>query len=239
MSRSNHHQQNPRLDRLFHLSQKGLRREPWLVLEHHIRPLERPMSISTQNPYMNQAANLSQKLIWILVRGRDPHSHGPVAKLGVAVDVPEDDKAWRRPGTDMSDYFNYGFDEFTWASYCLKQNTLRQEISQSKKQMEEMQSFLGMPGGTSAGMGAMPGGAEFPPEMMQMMNQMMASGVNPQDASPEVFMQMMQGQGAGNGNMAQNYAAGQGYAQQAPNQQQMGFNYSGAGGNRGRGRRNW
>lgn len=99
-----------------------------------------------------------------------------MAYFVVMTDVLEDDKAWRRPGTDMSDYFNYGFDEFTWASYCLKQKTLRQEVAQSKKEMEDMQGFLGMPGGAPAGMGAMAAGAEFPPDMMQMMNQMMAQG---------------------------------------------------------------
>lgn len=64
------------------------------------------------------------------------------------IDFPPDDKPWRRPGTDISDYFNYTFDEFTWASYCLKQSSLRAEVLDSKKQMEEMQSMLsaGFPG---------------------------------------------------------------------------------------------
>ena len=162
--------------------------------------------------------------------------------MTIFTDVPEDDKAWRRPGSDMSDYFNYGFDEFTWASYCLKQNTLRQEVSQSKKQMEDMQSFLGVPGGTTGAMGVIPGASDFPPEMMQMMNQMMAQGVNPQEVSPEMFMQqMMQNQGGGGG-IGQSFAAGQAYGQQGQSQQQMSFNYGGAGGGRnqgGRGRRNW
>ena len=28
------------------------------------------------------------------------------------------DKAWRRPGSDISDWFNYGFDEISWEAYC-------------------------------------------------------------------------------------------------------------------------
>lgn len=28
------------------------------------------------------------------------------------------DKGWRRPGSDISDWFNYGFDEISWESYC-------------------------------------------------------------------------------------------------------------------------
>jgi pre-mRNA 3'-end-processing factor FIP1 len=64
----------------------------------------------------------------------------------------EDDKPWRRPGSDVNDYFNYGFDEFTWASYCLKQQELRKEVTDQKKQLEEMQAFLGMAAGALPGL---------------------------------------------------------------------------------------
>lgn len=33
--------------------------------------------------------------------------------------LPE--KPWRKPGANLSDYFNYGFDEDTWRAYCSKQ----------------------------------------------------------------------------------------------------------------------
>ncbi|EOD05270.1 hypothetical protein EMIHUDRAFT_198894 [Emiliania huxleyi CCMP1516] len=36
------------------------------------------------------------------------------------------DKAWRRPEADVSDYFNYGFTEETWRWYCKRQKELRQ-----------------------------------------------------------------------------------------------------------------
>uniref|UniRef100_UPI00358EC5AF uncharacterized protein n=2 Tax=Myxine glutinosa TaxID=7769 RepID=UPI00358EC5AF len=36
-----------------------------------------------------------------------------------------DDKPWRKPGADVSDYFNYGFNEDTWKMYCGKQKSLR------------------------------------------------------------------------------------------------------------------
>jgi len=57
----------------------------------------------------------------------------PITEIDMDADFPEDDKPWRKPGTDMTDYFNYGFDEFTWASYCLKQESLRKEITDQKK----------------------------------------------------------------------------------------------------------
>ncbi|KRH95079.1 Polyadenylation factor I complex, subunit FIP1 [Pseudoloma neurophilia] len=28
---------------------------------------------------------------------------------------------WRKPGADITDYFNYGFDEKTWRDYCKRQ----------------------------------------------------------------------------------------------------------------------
>ncbi|KAL9129699.1 MAG: hypothetical protein Q9175_007225, partial [Cornicularia normoerica] len=89
----------------------------------------------------------------------------PITDIDMDTDFPEDDKPWRRPGTDMTDYFNYGFDEFTWASYCLKQSSLRKEVTDSKKQMEEMQNFLSMPS-AMPGMPGAPGGA--PPGMPPM-----------------------------------------------------------------------
>jgi hypothetical protein len=32
-------------------------------------------------------------------------------------------------GADASDYFNYGFDEFTWAAYCTKQTNIRKDFN--------------------------------------------------------------------------------------------------------------
>jgi len=173
-------------------------------------------------------------------------------------DFPEDDKPWRRPGTDMTDYFNYGFDEFTWANYCLKQKALRKEVTDSKKQMDDMQSFLG--GGMPAmpGMPAPPGGApggmppmgdlgDMPPEMQQMMAQVMQQNMDPSQMDPAAFMQMMSGgQGVPGGEMGQGFG-GQGFGHQGQNQQQMGYGGhgggygggggGGGGGGRGRGRR--
>merc|ERR1712013_325367 len=36
-----------------------------------------------------------------------------------------EDKPWRKPGADITDYFNYGFSEDTWAGYCNRQRRLR------------------------------------------------------------------------------------------------------------------
>ncbi|CAL8271172.1 unnamed protein product, partial [Arctogadus glacialis] len=39
------------------------------------------------------------------------------------VDIEE--KPWRKPGADISEYFNYGFNEDTWKAYCGKQRRIR------------------------------------------------------------------------------------------------------------------
>lgn len=36
-----------------------------------------------------------------------------------------EDKPWRKPGADITDYFNYGFSEETWRSYCERQKRIR------------------------------------------------------------------------------------------------------------------
>jgi len=36
-----------------------------------------------------------------------------------------EDKPWRKPGADITDYFNYGFTEETWAAYCSRQKRIR------------------------------------------------------------------------------------------------------------------
>lgn len=144
----------------------------------------------------------------------------------------------------MTDYFNYGFDEFTWASYCLKQDSLRKEVTDSKKQMEEMQNFLAMPGAMPAlpgqpgsvlpALAPMAGPGDIPPEMQQMMAQMMAQGIDPTQMDPNMFMQqMIQGNQQGtNGTQGQNFAT-QNFGQQQQNQSQMVFGYGNGPGNGG------
>ncbi|XP_054845499.1 pre-mRNA 3'-end-processing factor FIP1 isoform X6 [Eublepharis macularius] len=61
------------------------------------------------------------------VKGVDldaPGSINGVPLLEVDLDSFED-KPWRKPGADLSDYFNYGFNEDTWKAYCEKQKRIR------------------------------------------------------------------------------------------------------------------
>ncbi|ORY59679.1 Fip1 motif-domain-containing protein [Pseudomassariella vexata] len=168
----------------------------------------------------------------------------PITQVNIDEDLPDNNKPWRKPGTDLSDYFNYGFDEFTWALYAAKQDTVRGEYSQdaiaqnNKKMMEDMQMMMmgGMPP-------SMPGMDGMTPEMQQMMQQMMASGMDPSQMDPSTMAAMMSGNAAGGqGGQNQNFGGpGQGFG----NNQGQGFNNydqgmgrgGGGGGFGGRGRR--
>ncbi|KAL1972947.1 hypothetical protein VTN31DRAFT_6489 [Thermomyces dupontii] len=181
-----------------------------------------------------------------------PATGKPIMETDLDADlISEEEKPWRRPGTDLSDYFNYGFDEFTWASYCLKQKELRKEVTDQKKQLEEIQAFLnmgglpGMPGAPGApsvslpGMPGMPGMPDMSQDMMQgMLAGMMSQGMDPSQMDPMSFMQQAQGMmgGQSGGGSQQN----QGFGGQG-NQQQMGYGgYNQQGGyGRGRGVRRW
>ena len=44
-----------------------------------------------------------------------------------------EDKPWRKPGADITDYFNFGFNEATWRQYCMKQKKLREELLMQKR----------------------------------------------------------------------------------------------------------
>ncbi|KAK9451443.1 Fip1 motif-domain-containing protein [Limtongia smithiae] len=58
-----------------------------------------------------------------------------------------EDKPWRKPGADITDYFNFGFDEFSWTTYCLRQDKLRDEYDSAKltaHMMQQMQQIQQM-----------------------------------------------------------------------------------------------
>ncbi|XP_026285168.1 pre-mRNA 3'-end-processing factor FIP1 isoform X2 [Frankliniella occidentalis] len=59
-----------------------------------------------------------------------------------------EDKPWRKPGADITDYFNYGFNEETWRAYCERQKRMR---------VHESGVGLGPLGSTSAAAANAPG----------------------------------------------------------------------------------
>ena len=192
----------------------------------------------------------------------------PLTQVNIDTDLPaEQDKPWRKPGTDLSDYFNYGFDEFTWALYAQKQESLRSEYNaetiaqNNKKMMEDMTNMMmmggmGMPGAGGAGgpaggqagvvvPGAAGAGAGIPgmegltPEVQQaMLQHMMANGIDPSQMDMGTVAAMYGGAG-GAGGPGQG-GQGQGFGGEFGGGQGQGYGYGqqmGGGGGGGRGGR--
>lgn len=179
----------------------------------------------------------------------------PITEIEIDADLAEHTKPWRRPGTDMTDYFNYGFDEFTWSMYTQKQKAMSGELKGIKDQDEQFKMLMsggfpgmpgmppmpGMPGASSNGQGGgAPQGMPGPEQMMEMMNQMMMQQgtSDPSQLDFGAFMQQMQGGAgaagppAGPGGGGQNYGGNQ-------NWQGAGAGGFSGGGGRGRGGRRW
>ncbi|GAB0097432.1 hypothetical protein DMENIID0001_130690 [Sergentomyia squamirostris] len=55
-----------------------------------------------------------------------------------------EEKPWRMPGADITDYFNYGFNEDTWRSYCERQKKMRLNESGVGLQGLAMGPVIGM-----------------------------------------------------------------------------------------------
>ncbi|KAI1902768.1 hypothetical protein AGOR_G00019400 [Albula goreensis] len=93
-------------------------------------------NIKTGAPsYMTPPMNLSLKpgrgylgpAVKMVPKGMDMETlgmNGLEVEPEVEMDIFED-KPWRKPGADLSDYFNYGFNEETWKAYCEKQRRLQ------------------------------------------------------------------------------------------------------------------
>eukprot|EP01119_Soliformovum_irregulare_P024871 TRINITY_DN902_c0_g1_i1.p1 TRINITY_DN902_c0_g1~~TRINITY_DN902_c0_g1_i1.p1 ORF type:complete len:414 (-),score=114.99 TRINITY_DN902_c0_g1_i1:38-1279(-) len=64
---------------------------------------------------------------------QSPITAQPGPKSAFELDVDLEDKPWRKPGADITDYFNYGFNEDSWKQYCSKQVQLRLEQSMQGK----------------------------------------------------------------------------------------------------------
>lgn len=55
-----------------------------------------------------------------------------------------EEKPWEKPGADITDYFNYGFNEHTWKKYCAAQREFVKGIGLgTKKPREERQGKKG------------------------------------------------------------------------------------------------
>ncbi|KAG0368507.1 pre-mRNA 3-end-processing factor fip1l1 [Gamsiella multidivaricata] len=85
-----------------------------------------------------------------------------------------EDKPWRKPGADLTDYFNYGFNENIWRAYCHKQKMMRENpfagFDMDPKLLMDLPPELGL-GMPMPGMQGLPGMMSMPgmPGMPGMM----------------------------------------------------------------------
>ncbi|KAG5340501.1 hypothetical protein C0989_001408 [Termitomyces sp. Mn162] len=92
------------------------------------------------------------------------------------------EKPWRRPGSDISDWFNYGFDEISWEAYCYRRRDLGELANVLKTNVI---NFAGMQEEQITAL---------PPEVRQMVmtgaNAMMNGAANTGMMGPGVMMDM-------------------------------------------------
>ena len=104
-------------------------------------------------------------------------------------DLAEHTKPWRLPGSDQTDYFNYGFDEFTWMTYCLRQKNMASTIADQKAETAKFEAMF-------TGMGGQP-----PPQQQQQAQAQAQQVPQHQQHLPQQQMPPQQGPGMGAGGM--------------------------------------
>lgn len=97
---------------------------------------------------------------------RNPDNSISIFDANLDDDEIFEERPWRRPGADLTDYFNYGFDEQTWREYVAKQKSLRAGISAEKAQSGKTPSVM-----SSVPMSAMMPPPPDPASLMRMMQQ--------------------------------------------------------------------
>ncbi|PHZ16243.1 Fip1-domain-containing protein [Rhizopus microsporus ATCC 52813] len=102
----------------------------------NIKPGQQTKTTATPTANTSSNANQSSKTAQggINLEGIGEYNGQPITEVNLD---DFEDKPWRKPGADITDYFNYGFNEVTWRAYCAKQKLLRE----NKKLMGDM----GMP----------------------------------------------------------------------------------------------
>ncbi|KAI8340309.1 Fip1 motif-domain-containing protein [Chlamydoabsidia padenii] len=135
----------------------------------------------------------------------------PITELDV--DIFED-KPWRKPGADITDYFNYGFNEVTWRAYCAKQKTMREKKTTGKPDGDMPDFMTDVPDFMKMGMmmpmmeGGMPMGMMNP--MMNPMMMGMPPPPPPGGAPPMMGNMQNRPNGGDMARMNQNYGGGSG-----------------------------
>lgn len=159
-------------------------------------------------------------------------------QVDMDADIAEEQRIWRRPGEDQTDYFNYGFDEFTWEMYRQRHAAMAQTIQQQKSeviQMEQMMNMNQMPSMPNPGLAT--GAMDEQKQMQMVIQRMQSQGLDPSQMNFTDFAAFMQmpGQDMGSGFGGPGGPGGPGGQQHGGNFHQ-GNHGGGRGGRGGRGR---
>ncbi|KAH3902519.1 uncharacterized protein SCODWIG_02786 [Saccharomycodes ludwigii] len=94
----------------------------------NMKPLNTPLPTKAEVPD-NVSASFPEKTLPL-----DIDEKGKLGDEYIEDVDPEiiKEKPWREPGINLSDYFNYGFNEFTWMEYLHRQEKLRAEYDPQK-----------------------------------------------------------------------------------------------------------
>ncbi|CAF1657775.1 unnamed protein product [Rotaria magnacalcarata] len=77
------------------------------------------------------------------VRGVDCDAQGVInGQPTCEYDIMNGDKPWKKPGADITDYFNYGFTEEIWAQYCDRQRRLRNDTTAARNNNAHFPTML-------------------------------------------------------------------------------------------------
>ena len=80
------------------------------------------------------------------VHGTGPHLQSSVFGYDIAQMA---DRPWAAPGANVSDYFNYGFNEDSWRAYCQLQSEGAESLQQKAQQYQNMMRTLEGVGGSN------------------------------------------------------------------------------------------
>ncbi|WFC98417.1 cleavage polyadenylation factor subunit fip1 [Malassezia yamatoensis] len=103
--------------------------------------------------------------------------------------LPE--KPWRRPGAKFSDWFNYGFDEATWAMWCAQKN----KVVESRVEFQNKLNEQSTAGETTAEQPYAPPNFEDPQNPMANFSAMFGPGMMGMPGMPGMQFPMMMPQG--------------------------------------------
>jgi hypothetical protein len=81
------------------------------------------------------------------IRGVDFDAQGiingqPTYEHDILNAYKDEEKPWKKPGADITDYFNYGFTEEIWAQYCDRQRRLRADNNLSRLNVAHVKKFF-------------------------------------------------------------------------------------------------